>query len=317
MSDGEFELIDRIVLALGDATTGPGVVAGPGDDAAVLAAPPGCELVVSTDTQVVGRHYPEGAEPRNIGYRSMAVATSDLAAMGARPAWATVSLTTPSLAGEWAEGFAFGIAEAARRFGLAVVGGNLAGGAQSVTVTVGGHVPAGEAILRSAAKPGDLVYVSGCVGGAGLALGNLVELAAYSPAGLLADSKEGRYWRPSPRLELGIGLRGIATAAIDVSDGLAADLDHLCKASGVRCDVDLQRVPVFPGCEPLAAIGAGDDYELAFTTPAGRRAAIAALAERTGVEIAPIGEVLEGAPFRAHWRDGGVALDAPVGFRHF
>ena len=316
--DGEFDLIERMVEALGDTTTGPGVVAGPGDDAAVLAAPPGCELVVSTDTQVARRHYPQGANPGNIGYRSMAVATSDLAAMGAQPAWATVSLTTPQLAGDWARGFALGIAEAARCFRLAVVGGNLARGPQSVSVTVCGHVPVGEAILRSTAKPGDLAYVSGCIGGAGLALRDLVELAACEPARLVAGSKESRYWRPSPRLDLGIGLRGLASAAIDVSDGLAADLDHLCKASGVRCEVDLQRVPVFRGCEPLAAIGAGDDYELAFTAPTSQRAAIAALAERTGVSLAPIGEVLEGTPFRTRWRDGGAVLDAPVGgFRHF
>ena len=317
MNGGEFELIDGIVEALGAAATGPGVVLGPGDDAAVLAVPPGCELVVSTDTQVVGRHYPQGANAENIGYRSMAAATSDLAAMGAQPAWTTVSLTAPQLTIDWAQGFASGVAQAAHRFGLAVVGGNLARGPQSVTATVCGHVPAGQAIRRSTAKAGDVVYVSGCVGGAGLALGNLAELAACPLDAIVAGSKECRYWRPSPRLALGIGLRGIASTAIDVSDGLAADLGHLCQASGVRCEANLARVPVFAGCAPKDAIAAGDDYELAFTAAPGQRAAIAALAQQTGMRLTPIGEVFEGAPFQVHWRNGNAAMEAPLGFRHF
>ena len=316
MSD-EFALIDRMVALLGETTSGASVVAGPGDDAAVLAMPPEHELVVSVDTLVAERHYPANARADLIGYRSMAVATSDLAAMGAAPGWATVALVAPTLSPDWAALFASGIKRAALDFDLKVVGGNLARGQQSVTVTVHGHVPAGQAIVRSGAKTGDDVYVTGTLGGAGLALA-AGRLATPSAADLASDSPLRRYWRPAPRLEVGVALRTVATAAIDISDGLAADLEHLCKASAVCCDVELDRVPTFPGAVALQALGSGDDYELAFTAPAANEARLRALAARTGVQISRIGRIrVDNEPPAVRWFSHGIAVRAPAGYRHF
>ncbi len=312
----EFDLIDAMIAALDDTTQGAGVVAGPGDDAAVLDLPPGHQLVVSTDTLIAGRHYPAGAAADVIGYRSMAAATSDLAAMGATPAWAMVSLTVARLTAAWAQRYAQGVAAAARAFGLAVVGGNVARGSENVTVTVHGHVPTARAMLRSGAKPGHVVYVTGTLGGARLALQDN-GLSRCSLAELDADSPRRRYWKPEPRLAVGIGLRALASAAIDLSDGLSSDLEHLCRASGIACDVELARLPVYPGGDPMDAAAAGDDYELAFTAPPDSEHGIRALARETGVAITPIATARTGRPAAVHWFRDGLAIDVSPGYRHF
>lgn len=319
----EFELIERIVARLGDVARGRGVVVGPGDDAAVLEIPSGHQLVVSTDTLVAGRHYPDGACADAIGYRSLAVATSDLAAMGAKPAFATVSLTAESLTASWAERYASGLAQAAARFGIAIVGGNIARGAESITVTVHGHAPNGAAITRGGAQHGDRVYVTGHLGGAGLALGdeNLAEWSLNiapegSPGALEDDSPLGRYWMPQPRLELGVALRGIASAAIDVSDGLSSDLDHLCRASGVSCEVDLNDVPLYPGATAMDAIAMGDDYELVFAAPPETKGAVEAIARRHGV-ITPVAILRNDTRLGPTWFQDGVPVEVRPGYRHF
>ena len=312
----EFELIERIVARLRDTAAGDGVVLGPGDDAAVLEIPSDHQLVVSTDTLVADRHYPGGACADAIGYRSLAVATSDLAAMGATPAFATVSLTAESLTVSWAEHYAGGLATAARDFGIAIVGGNVAKGPESVTVTVHGHTPSGTAITRSGAKPGEVLYVTGSLGGAGLALAD-ENLGEWSLVALKADSPLKRYWMPQPRLELGIGLRGIASAAIDISDGLSSDLDHLCRASGVGCDVDLDTIPLYPGATAMDAVAMGDDYELAFAAPADMRDAIAELAQRHGIPITPIANLRKDANPGANWWQDGTPVEVQPGYRHF
>ena len=317
MRDDEFSLIAQIVDVLDDAASGPDVAVGPGDDAAVLSPPAGHQLVVSTDTLVIDQHFPQGAAADLIGYRSMAAATSDLAAMGADPAWATVSLTAPELAPDSAKLFAEGIGEAARRFGLKVVGGNLAKGQLSVTVTVHGHLPANTALTRRGAKAGDRVYVTGKLGGAALALQDMPRLRNCTLADLREDSPLRRYWRPTPRLAFGVGLRPLATAAIDISDGLAADLAHLCAASAIRCEVDLNRLPTFLGCDPRQAATGGDDYELAFTAPPQAHDKIIALAERGGVGVTNIGIALEEAPFAPVWLLEGQPVQLATGFRHF
>ena len=318
----EFALIDSIVDVLREATAAPSVVLGPGDDAAVVAPPQGHELVVSTDTLVAGRHYPERAQPDAIGYRGMGVAASDLAAMGAAPAWAVVALTTPRLEAAWARRFAGGVRDAARDFGLAVIGGNLARGPQSVTVTAHGHLPSGCAIRRAGARAGDIVHVTGALGGAGLALADRERLRDCSLGDLVEGAPEQRFWKPAPRLAVGVALRGFASACLDVSDGLASDLEHLCRASDVACEVDLARVPTFPGCDPLAAASAGDDYELAFTAAPKHAGALRELAAKTGVPITPIGAVLAAKPggdecHRVRWLRGGVRVRPRPGFAHF
>ena len=312
----EFELIDTMVRALGSVATGPGVAVGPGDDAAVLDIPAGHQLVVSTDTLVARRHFPAGGEADAIGYRSMAVATSDLAAMGATPAYATVSLTIESLPERWAKRYATGVATAAEAFRLAVVGGNVARGPCSVTVTVYGYVPWGSAILRSGARPSDTVYVTGSLGGASLALDD----AGLEDCGLddlHAETPLQRYWTPMPRLALGESLRGIATAAIDISDGLSSDLRHLCRASGVGCRVELTELPVFAGCEPRAAATSGDDYELAFTAPTAQAETIQSFARQAGVHAQAIGTIRDGPAGEVEWLDDGAPVAMPRGYRHF
>ena len=310
----EFDLIATIVDALGDATTSENVVLGPGDDAAVLRLPPEHELVISTDTLVEGRHYPAGAAPELVGYRTLAVSVSDLAAMGAEPVAAVVSLTAERLTEDWARAFARGIAEAARAFRTPIVGGNLARGNANICVAVHGSVPQGEGLTRSGASAGDDLYVTGQIGGAGLALRSGF-LKAQSISEVERGSAQGRYWLPQPRLAIGKRLRGVASATIDVSDGLASDVEHICDASGVGCDIDLGDVPVFPGSDPAAAVCAGDDYELAFTASPTHAADIGAVARETDTPIHCIGR-LDDTP-GARWRQGGKPISLAGGFRHF
>lgn len=312
----EFDLIDTMVEMLGDVATGTGVAVGPGDDAAVLDVPADHQLVVSTDTLVAGRHFPANGPADAIGYRSMAVATSDLAAMGATPAYATVALTIEDLPEDWARPYAAGIACAARNFGLAVVGGNVARGPCSITVTVHGHVPSGQAITRAGAQPGDRVYVTGWLGGASLALAD-PGLESCGLRDLTDETPLRRYWMPTPRLAFAEALRGIAGAAIDISDGLSSDLAHLCRASGVACRVDLAQLPVFAGCEALAAATSGDDYELAFTASAAADERIGSLAQEAGIAVQEIGTVNTGQAGRIEWFHDGAPVVVPRGYRHF
>ena len=312
----EFDLIDTMVEILGSAATGAGVVVGPGDDAAVLEVPADHELVVSTDTLVAGRHFPANAQADVIGYRSMAVATSDLAAMGATPAYATVALTIEQLPEDWARPYATGIARAARDFDLAVVGGNVARGPCSITVTVHGHVPSGQAITRAGAQPGDCVYVTGSLGGASVALAD-PDIEGCRLGDLTDETALRRYWMPKPRLAFAQALRGIATAAIDISDGLSSDLAHLCRASSVVCRVDLAQLPTFAGCEALAAATSGDDYELAFTAPGVAGDRIASLADQAGVATQQIGTIHDGKPGHVDWLHKGAHITLPRGYRHF
>ncbi len=310
----EFDLIATIVDALGDATTSENVVLGPGDDAAVLRLPPEHELVISTDTLVEGRHYPAGAAPELVGYRALAVSVSDVAAMGAEPVAAVVSLTAEQLTDPCARAFARGIAEAARAFQTPIVGGNLARGGANICVAVHSSVPQGESLTRTGASAGDDLYVTGQIGGAGLALRSGL-LKAQSISEVERDSAEGRYWLPQPRLAIGLRLRGVASAAIDISDGLASDVAHVCKASGLGCDIDLDDVPVFSGSDPVAAVCAGDDYELAFTAAPTLAAAVGAIARETDTPIHRIGH-MDATP-GARWRRGGKPISLAGGFRHF
>ena len=313
MSD-EFDLIATIVDALGVATTGEGVVLGPGDDAAVLRLPPTHDLVVSTDTLVAGRHYPADAAPELVGYRALAVSVSDLAAMGAKPVAAVVSLTAQQLTEHWARAFAQGIAQAAHAFQTPIVGGNLARGNANICVAVHGSAPQGESLTRAGASVGDDLYVTGQIGGAGLAL-SAGHLKAQAISEVEPGSAQERYWLPQPRLDIGQRLRDVASAAIDISDGLASDVAHICKASAVGCDIEINDVPAFPGCDPVAAVCAGDDYELAFTAPPKYAATIGAIARETAIPIQRIGSMI--AKPGARWRHGGKPITLAGGFRHF
>ena len=318
MAAGEIELIRRYFTGL---TPPRGDVAlGIGDDAALIDVPAGHELAVSTDVLVSGVHFPPDTHPSDIGFKALAVNLSDMAAMGAEPRWATLALTLPAGDEEWLARFAAGFRELAERFGVALVGGDLSSGSLNVAVQILGVVPAGSALRRDAARLGDQVYVTGELGGAALALRLLGEGAAQIPEECLQ-----RLRRPMPRVAAGLGLRGIARAAIDVSDGLFLDLARLAEASGVGADIELERVPL---CRPVAAIadreermrlglGSGDDYELCFTAPPDCERPLAGLASRTGLAVTRIGAITAGDAVRWLLRDGSEFRPGQAGYQHF
>jgi len=318
MALGEFELIAKYFsrpVARRD------VLLGIGDDAALLQVPAGQVLVAATDTLVEGRHFLPGALPESVGHQALAVNLSDLAAMGAAPAWALLALSLPSSEPAWLEGFARGLHGLAERTGVALVGGDTVRGPRVITMQVLGLVPATLALRRAGARPGDGVYVSGTLGDAAAGL----ELLRATGGGALDPdaSLVRRYRFAEPRLDLGIALRGIAGAAMDVSDGFLADLGKLCAASGVGALVQLERLPLSPAlverfdaatAERLA-LGGGDDYELVFTVPpSAERSLETALAD--GVRITRIGEIVSGSGVRC-LRDGR-PVDAGIpGYDHF
>jgi thiamine-monophosphate kinase len=299
---GEFALIDRFTRAL--PLRGAGVVVGPGDDAAVLRPPPGEELVATVDAVVEGVHFDARFSPADVGWKALAVNLSDLAAMGARPLHALVALgVPPGTAAARLRGVARGLGACARAHGVAVVGGNVTRARElSVTVTVLGAVPAGGALLRRGARPGDLVAVTGTLGDAALGRAQ----GAPRPLAL-------RQRRPVPRLAAGRALAAVARAGIDVSDGLAQDLGHLCRASGVGARVEVASLPLSPAYRRAArhladalapALGGGEDYELLVAVPAAALPAARAAAARGGTRLTVIGRFVRGR---------GVALVGPDG----
>lgn len=309
---GEFDLIERYFTARG--ATRPDVVAGVGDDGAVLEVPPGQQLVVVADTIVSGVHFPEDADGGDVGYRALAVNLSDLAAMGATPAFATLALTLPRAEEAWLEAFSSAFDALARQHGVALVGGDTTRGPLSVTVQAMGWVPRGLALTRGGARAGDLLYVTGWPGDAAAGLALLL--------GRLAGRGADRAWlirrfqRPEPRVDWGLRLRGVASACIDVSDGLAADLGHLAAASGVGALVRAEALPLSRALFALAgeararefALSGGDDYELLFTVPQARRAELAALQGPGAPAVHCIGEIVpgggvtvRGAPAERRW----------------
>lgn len=291
---GEFELIARHFARL--TPPRPDVSLAAGDDAALLRPAPGHELVAAVDTLVEGVHFFADCAPAALGHKALAVNLSDLAAMGAQPAWALLALTVPRVDDTWLAQFARGFAELAQAFGVALVGGDTCRGPLAVSVTALGQVPQGRALRRAGARPGDAVYVSGQIGVAALAVQARRGMLALPAA--LAEEAGRRLDYPQPRLELGQALRDLATAAIDVSDGLLADLGHICAASGVGARLELQRLPLLAGALALAGpqvlLGGGDDYELCFTVSPAQEAALMRAAAGCG-PLTRIGRI-EAAP---------------------
>jgi thiamine-monophosphate kinase len=313
----EFDLIRKLqeIISLPDA---PACLLGIGDDAAVLEPAPGRQLVVCTDTLVEGVHFPVGTDPRAIGHKSLAVNLSDLAAMGAEPDWFLLALTLPDADEQWLAAFASGMGDLAARSGIALVGGDTTHGPLSITVTAAGSVAPGTALTRSGARSGDLVAVSGCPGRAAQALAAVLAHEEPDCRGLEALEY------PEPRLALGKALCGLATACIDLSDGLLADLGHILAQSGVGAELDLGSLPE---SGPLAALpdeqrwqlqlGGGDDYELCFTVPARKQKELAALALSCELDLSVIGEVTA-RPGLVMRRPDGSPYDQVVrGYEHF
>ena len=321
----EFRLIDRIRERTAQGRDD--VRLGIGDDAALLAVPEGQELAVAIDTMVEGVHFPRDTAPADLGWKALAVNLSDLAAMGATPAWALLALTMPrggdaQARQRFVDEFAEGFARLAQPHRLALVGGDTTSGPLAVSVAVHGFVPPGKALRRAGAKPGDVVMVTGTLGDAAAGLHLLQHGGAD---GMLVDYLVERLQRPTPRVAAGLALRERASACLDVSDGLVADLGHICAASGVGAEIESALLPrssallgLFDdGSARDFALGGGDDYELCFTVPAARAAEVQADLARLGCGAARIGRIVEGEGVRVRGEDGAWLEPARQGWDHF
>jgi thiamine-monophosphate kinase len=310
---GEFEIIRRHF-----SRPARSALLGIGDDAALLRPRAGRTLAVSTDMLLAGRHFFSDADPESLGHKALAVNLSDLAAMGADPRWALLAIALPKANERWIAAFARGFFRLARRYGTELIGGDTTRGPLAISITVIGEVPRLLALRRDAARAGDDVWLSGATGEAALGLAHLkgrVKLAGPARVQCLR-----RLHRPEPRVKLGRALRGLARSAIDVSDGLLADLGHIVQASGVAAELcweDIPRARAIREC-PNAALAkecllaGGDDYELVFTAPRSRRARIEAIGPRR------IGSIVMGRPaVRVRDARGRIIPTLRTGFDHF
>ena len=317
MAFGEFDLIAKYFTRdVRRATLGIG------DDCALLAPAPGMQLAVSSDMLVEGRHFLSTVEPARLGHKALAVNLSDLAACGAKPLAFTLALALPRADEAFLDGFSRGLFALADAQGIELVGGDTTQGPLNICVTAMGEVPAGGALLRSGARPGDQLWVSGTVGDARLALEvfrgrQMLEGAAFERVRTAME-------QPQPRVALGLALRGIATSAIDVSDGLLGDLGHILRRSGVGAVVEVDAVPrsAVLGEMPLAlqrecTLAGGDDYELVFTAPAALAERVRAAASEAGVAATRIGRIEAGQGLRLVDREGRDVAHTFGSFDHF
>jgi thiamine-monophosphate kinase len=316
----EFELINRYFAT--QPVTRSDVALGIGDDAAVLDVPSGRQLVVSTDMLVAGVHFPENTDAESIGHKALAVNLSDIAAMGAEPAWFTLNLSLPQGEASWLEGFCQGMFRLAETYRVALVGGDTTRGPLTIGVQIMGLVPTGRALRRRGARPGDRIYVTGHLGDAALGL-RVLQGGLDLPAELRALAL-ARLDRPAPRVQAGQRLRGIASACIDISDGLVADLGHILEASGAGARIHLTRLPQSPVYAHAfqqvgwdAALGGGDDYELCFTLPRENEAAFQDIADQLGVPCSHIGDIEAEPGLRIRDAAGKPYVAARAGFDHF
>lgn len=314
----EFSLIERFFTR-----PTPQATLGVGDDAALMTVSAGMELAVSTDMLVAGTHFFPDADPHKLGWKTLAVNVSDLAAMGAQPRWATLAIALPQADEAWLAAFADGFFKCAGQFNIDLVGGDTTRGPLSFSVTIFGEVPQGQALRRDGAKPGDDIWISGTVGAAALALAELHQRVAL----VEADSMHCRIAldTPQPRVALGLALRGSATSAIDISDGLLADLGHILERSHVGAEICFDALPAHPALERLLAedwgraclLAGGDDYELCFTAPRAQRNEIAAIADKLGLKLTRIGGITADAQLRLLDAAGQPMATGKRGYDHF
>ena len=315
MALSEFQLIRQYFSEL----TRPrdDVVLGIGDDCALLVPPAGKQLAVTMDTLVAGRHFMPDVDPESLGHKSLAVNLSDLAAMGAEPAWATLALTLPEVDETWLASFASGLSRLAAEYALQLVGGDTTRGPLSISIQLQGFVDPGMALRRDGAAPGDYIYVTGELGLAALELLLQQQGRLSWPANALD--------RPWPRVREGIALAGIASAAIDISDGLLADLGHVCRASGIGARIQCASLPLDQRVKQhIQATGdwslplsGGDDYQLCFTVPPQRQRQLEQLVRDRGFNFSLIGRMEAGHDVRAILPDGKLAKPDVGGFDHF
>jgi thiamine-monophosphate kinase len=315
----EFELIARHFTRPCTHT-----ILGVGDDGAIVRPGAGMDLVVSTDMLVAGTHFFANTDPEDLGWKALAVNLSDLAAMGARPRWAVLAAALPSADEAWVAAFCRGFFGLAGRFEVDVIGGDTTRGPLNLAPTVFGEVPAGQALTRSEARPGDDIWVSGSPGLAGLGLASLQGRVALDRAA--GERCRRALQRPQPRIELGVGLRGFARAAIDVSDGLLADLGHVLERSGVGAEIleadlpqdAMRAAPGHPDIARECLLAGGDDYELLFTAAPEQRGALAALGERLGLPLSRIGTATAvPGELTVRGRDGVACAIGRRGYDHF
>ncbi|MEW6414761.1 MAG: thiamine-phosphate kinase [Pseudomonadota bacterium] len=314
----EFDLIARHFTR---AT--PGAVLGVGDDCALLAPTPGMQLAVSSDMLLEGRHFSPQDGPAGLGHKALAVNLSDLAAMGATPRWATLSIALPAADEGWLAAFARGFFRIADQYGIELVGGDTTRGPLTLSITVIGEVPPGQALRRDGARPGDDVWVSGTLGAAAMAL-------AYRQGRLFMEQIDAAkvlpaLYLPTPRVELGLALRGVATSAIDISDGLLGDLGHVLERSQAGAVLDFAALPTLPAVraylhEAVArdcVLAGGDDYELCFTAPPEKHDAVLAAAASAGVAVTRIGRITEPPGLSVVDADGTPLTIERTGYDHF
>ncbi len=319
MALSEFGLIARYFANVGTARSE--VALGVGDDCLLLQLPPQRQLAMSVDTLVADVHFPRHCDPFLLARRALRVTVSDLAAMGAEPIAFTLALTLDRVDESWLQGFSAGLAADAQRFDMALAGGDTTRGPLPVlTLQVMGAVPPALALRRDGAQPGDIIYVSGELGAARAAL----DVLDQPQAALTAEQNHwlSRYYLPEPRIELGLALRGVASAVLDISDGFSADLGHILERSGVGAVVDAAALPVATSlrdhtqAHPFALSG-GDDYELCFTAPPSRRDDIVAISRQLGLPLTPVGEICAQPGLHLRAADGTVTAVNPSGYQHF
>ena len=327
----EFDLIARFFTR--PVRPGGAAALGVGDDCALLAPLPGMQLAISSDMLVEGRHFFADVDPEALGHKALAVNLSDLAACGARPLAFTLALALPRVDEPWLQGFSRGLLRLADAHGCELIGGDTTAGPLNICITVFGEVPAGQALLRSGTRAGDDIYVSGTLGDARLALDALQDpaRAAALPPALLAAARQ-RLERPTPRVALGLALRGVASSALDVSDGLLGDLGHILRASGVGACIDASKTTELiavgayltsangqSDAEYLrqCALAGGDDYELAFTAAPERRGDVAAAAQASATAVTRIGVVQDAPGLRLIDAQGRPLTARYASFDHF
>ncbi len=320
MSLSEFDLIRNYFSR--QASGREDIVLGIGDDCALLQVPAGMELAVTTDTLVEGVHFNAGADPEALGYKSLAVNLSDLAAMGAEPAWFTLGLTLPEGDPDWLESFSRGLFALARQHRIALIGGDTTRGPLTISITAHGFTKPGAALRRSGARVGDQIYVTGTLGDAALALLN--RQGRYVVDTGLAWLEQ-RLDRPEPRLAAGSSMLDIASAAIDISDGLSADLGHICAESGVGAKLFIDKIPISSQVEVYlqqggsweTVLATGDDYELCIAVPPQKESLLAAVKENLNCDFTLVGEMVSGSGVSCIQADGRVLTDRCSGYQHF
>ena len=311
----EFDLIRRYFTR-----PTPGAALGIGDDAALLRISSGMELAVSTDMLVSGTHFFPDADPFLLGHKTLAVNLSDMAAMGAQPRWATLALSLPEVNEAWLQKFSDGFFALAQQHGVELIGGDTTRGPLNLCVTIMGEVPQGAALRRDGAQVGDDIWVSGKLGDAALALAQLRK-EVQLPEGDFSACALALHC-PQPRVELGLALRGVAHSAIDISDGLLADLGHILERSSMGAEIQVDVLPISDilrshSIAQRCALTGGDDYELCFTTPIMRRAEVEQISQRLNLPLTRIGAIVAGSGCIVQAADGSVINIEEPGYDHF